>query len=281
MGLVSGGGHIVVLWDLNLNDSVVHLNPIENGVTHSLKVTYCFLFFSSPLGLQARCILPCNYTPSFGGMKGAHHHLAGRSWWTQRACWDFLLSWYALLSTWCENNIRPSIFCYLVLIPGKTPSLGESQEYTLGRSTTRQQRSLHCVNCAQLLMFITLLEYGTWLCIHINEHEFTQNSLFYTKVHDYIVTGHIFLIHLGTTEAQSFSGPRFCGHSRGMKTQKKRTTAFLLPLCQFDNYSPFKLPSQWKGKLVNVLTRWIWSGESQKQLRNNRLGHHISPWSKP
>lgn len=66
-----------------------------------------------------------------------------------------------------------------------------------------------------------------------------------------------------------------------MKTQKKRATAFLLPLCQFDNYSPFKLPSQWKGKLVNVLTRWIWSGESQKQLRNNRLGHHISPWSKP
>lgn len=87
-----------------------------------------------------------------------------------------------------------------------------------------------------------------------------------------------FSTHLDIAEAWIFTGPRFCGHGEGMKTQKKRTTtAFLLPLCQFDNYSSFKLPSQWKGKLVNVLTRWIWSGESQKQLRNNSLGHHISP----
>lgn len=40
---------------------------------HTLKDTYCFLFLSSPLGLQARCLLPCNYTPSFGGMRVSHH----------------------------------------------------------------------------------------------------------------------------------------------------------------------------------------------------------------
>lgn len=46
-------GHRVVLWDLNKNDSMVYLNPIENCVTHSTIPTGSFLNFSSALGLQA------------------------------------------------------------------------------------------------------------------------------------------------------------------------------------------------------------------------------------
>lgn len=96
----------------------------------------------------------------------------------------------------------------------------------------------------------------------------------------YLANFFFFVIHVDVAETGHFSSPCFCGDVGAIKTQK-RTTTFLLPLCQCDNYGAFKFLSQWKGKLVNVLTRWIWNGESQKQLRNNTLGCHISPWSKP
>lgn len=150
---------------------------------HSLKDTYWEFpfFFSSPLGLQARCILPCNYTPSFGGMKVAHHHLAGRSWWTQRACWDLLLSWFPLLSTWCENNIHPSIFCYLVLIPRP---LSHHWEKSRNKPWTDLQPDN---NIAYIVwtVHITVADVynpfraGYVTLHHINGHEFTQNSLLF------------------------------------------------------------------------------------------------------
>lgn len=62
-----------------------------------------------------------------------------------------------------------------------------------------------------------------------------------------------------------------------IKSQKKSTTTILLPLCQCDNYSVFKFLSQWKGKLVNVLTRWIWKGKAKNSWITTDLATTFPP----
>ena len=53
-----------------------------------------------------------------------------------------------------------------------------------------------------------------------------------------------FAIGLDLAETGNFPGPCFCGHAGAIKTQKKRTTtAFLLLVFQFDNYSACNLLS--------------------------------------
>lgn len=85
------------------------------------------------------------------------------------------------------------------------------------------------------------------------------------------------MFFLSIAETWYFSGSRFCDHTGGVKTQEKRTTALLLPPCQFDNYSAFKLLSQWKGKLVNVLTRWTWSGKAKNSWETTDLASTFPP----
>lgn len=128
---------------------------------------------------------------------------------------------------------------------------------------------------AAAVAFITLLTHITWPWMKMYRHTFSHDLWLFFFLN-------IFAIHLDINETENFSGPRFCGHTGALKTQKKRTTAaFLLPLCQFDNYSAFKLLSQWKGKLVHVLTRWIWSGKAKNSWEATDLATTFPPWSKP
>lgn len=50
-------GHRVVLQDLTQNDSMLHLNPIENCVTHSQMPTGSFIYFQARFDCKKKEII--------------------------------------------------------------------------------------------------------------------------------------------------------------------------------------------------------------------------------